>query len=269
MSKKKKSSDEMRIDEKALYSEYEFLVLKKETLLENSKSYELRYLAEFGGLLSDILSAKLECIRLKKTISYCLRYINAGETIDASKMQMEIDNEMLKYLHEMDDFIKQYEVAKKSPPVDDLLTVRKTKQVFRRIARRLHPDVNARTVQIPRLQDLWIEVMKAYYLFDVEKLEDLEIVLNHTMKELGEDGFAINLDNLEERISKVKKRIVSIENSKAYKYGEVLSSPEARREKKMELEKEQKSYDDYRQELSTTLDKLIMGGSTITWKIIL
>jgi hypothetical protein len=56
-------------------------------------------LEEVSDLITGIFQLKVECIKIKKMISYCRRRLNRGLSIDTDHMQKDIDKEMkLHYL---------------------------------------------------------------------------------------------------------------------------------------------------------------------------
>ena len=251
------------------YDEYEALLMKKEQLLKDAASRRIVYLQHFGDLMSEILESKIECIRLKKMIAYCTKCINTGASVDVNAMTEEIDAEMQAYYVELKSMVEEKENAKTSKTADEY-EVRMTKKIFRRIAKRLHPDINVKTGETPVLLDLWDKVMEAYNAYDVEALEELEVVLNHVMTGLGEEGFAPDIENIEEKINKMEKRIHQIVTTLPYTYGELLNNPRAMEEKKAELQKELEEYHIYQISLKETLDHLSEeGGAKFTWQITL
>ena len=58
--------------------QYEELLLKREELEKQCEVLYLSYLMEFGRENVEILQNKLECVKLKKTISICVRRSNRG-----------------------------------------------------------------------------------------------------------------------------------------------------------------------------------------------
>ena len=261
--------DDIKNENRTQYDEYESLVMKKEKLLKDAGSRKIVYLQHFGDLMAEILRSKMECIRLKKTITYCTKRINLGEEIDVKAMQDEINGEMQAYYVELKNMLEEKEDAKKSQTADEY-SVRMTKQIFRRICKRLHPDINAKTSENEQLLDLWDQVMIAYRAFDVEKLEELEVAVNCVLKDLGEEGFAPNVDNIEAKIKKLERVIGEIITTVPYTYGALLSNPKAIEAKKQELKRELEEYHIYQVNLEEILEKLTgEEGGRFTWQIIL
>ena len=88
---------------KARSEEYEELLLRRDQLFRESGSYMTAYTQEFGDLITANFELKVECIKKKKTISYCRRRMNRGLAIDTTRMQAEIDQEMTLYYTQLRD----------------------------------------------------------------------------------------------------------------------------------------------------------------------
>ncbi|MCR4647649.1 MAG: hypothetical protein K5776_01075 [Lachnospiraceae bacterium] len=251
------------------YEEYEALVIKKEQFLKDAGAYKIEYMKNFGELLTKILASKFECIRLKKTISYCMTKINVGEPINMNEMEKEIDGEMKAYFVELKDMMDETERAKRSKTADDY-SFEQSKKIFRRIAKRIHPDINDKTADSPELLDLWNEVMNAYYVFDYERLEELEVRMNHMLKTMGVDAVPSNIDDLRTKIARLEKQINEIIGSEPYVYRELLADKKKMAQKKQELREELEEIQIYQVNLEEKLQELTMeGGGTFSWQIIL
>ena len=251
------------------YEEYESLVLKKEHYLKDASAYRISYMKHFGDLMSQILATKFECIRLKKTITYCMSRINSGEEINMAEMEKSIESEMKSYFVELKDLVDETNSAKKSTIADDY-SYEHAKKLFREIAKKIHPDINPRTEEIPELLDIWNEAMKAYYKFDYEKLEELKVILNRLLKSLGDDGVKTDIPDLKGKIAKLEKQINEILGSKPYIYKDLVSDKNRIIQKKEDLKSELEEYQIYQVNLEEKLAELMTeGGGTYTWQIVL
>lgn len=251
------------------YDEYEALIIKKEQFLKDGDSYRIEYMKNFGELLSKILATKFECIRLKKTITYCMTKINVGESVDMAEMEKEIDGEMKAYFVELKDLVDETNRAKKSMVADEY-SFEQSKKIFRRIAKRLHPDINPKTSECEELLDLWNKVMCAYYKFDNEKLEELEIMLNHIIKKYGDEVSANDISDIKNKIKRLEKQIEEILKSQPYTYKDLVSDKTKISQKKEDLRAELEEYQIYQVNLEEKLAELTLdGGGTYTWKMIL
>ena len=80
---------------KARSDEYEELLLRRDQLFRESGSYMTAYTQEFGDLITANFELKVECIKKKKTISYCRRRLNRGLSINADRMNAEIEAKLI------------------------------------------------------------------------------------------------------------------------------------------------------------------------------
>lgn len=72
------------------------------------------YTAELIGMIKTNCELKTECIKKKKSISYCRRRINRGLSVDTGRMQDEIVKEMSHYytrLNMIHKFVETYDLS--------------------------------------------------------------------------------------------------------------------------------------------------------------
>ena len=128
------------VNEKARYEEYEELLVRRDQLFKEAGSLMTEYTAEFGDLITANFELKVECIKKKKTISYCRRRINRGLSIDTSRMQEEIDREMTLYYDKLKGMQEDSERAKKAKTVSEF-RLSMAKKIYRRLAKLIqHPS---------------------------------------------------------------------------------------------------------------------------------
>ena len=61
----------------SLLERYEALILQRDRLAKEADHYQLEYFREFGELITDAFQARIDCIALKKSISFTLNpFIN-------------------------------------------------------------------------------------------------------------------------------------------------------------------------------------------------
>lgn len=265
MAKKKENAAEKEIQ--ARIEDYKELIVKKDQLLKESLSLKIKFVQEYGELTADVFKAKIECIRLKKTISHCQALVNKGQKVDVEKMNAKIDGEMRGYYAELKQIINEKKMADESV-TSDAYSSRMAKTIYYRIAKVLHPDINSKTEKTPRLSELWNEVTEAYRKSDVDTLEDLEIKVNIALEELGEKGFEVDIKDLEKRIERLEKQISNIVTTQPYTYSDILYDADEREKYRKNLEKELEEYKNYALSLEEVLAELMFkGGATLTWRM--
>ncbi|MCR5507774.1 MAG: hypothetical protein K6F34_03715 [Lachnospiraceae bacterium] len=262
-------NDLMRINDKTEndYDRYEELLLKRDHILKESESILIAYTREFGELMQTVFMRKIECIRLKKLIAYCQKQINRGLKIDMDEASDSVDTEMVTYYIDLMDMIERNEDAKNAQSVDELRYLR-SKRIYRRLAKKLHPDINARTERDEELSMLWNRIVSAYQASDDNELENLEVLARKMLNELGDEGFEIVLDNIAERIVKLERTIGELITSEPYVYKDLLLDEDKVKEKKDKLNAELDEYTKYLAELTDIHEDMISKeGVSITWKI--
>lgn len=248
-------------------AEYEELLLKRDQILKECDSYVIAYTLEYGELIQKSFELKIECIKKKKSIAYCQKCINKGMIIDSEAINAAIETEMAAYYDELRDIIGRNLNAKEATTVSEY-ALQRAKKIYRRLAKKLHPDINAMTEESEELQDLWERIVYAYRVSDVEALEDLEAMARKVMDDLGEAGFEYDTTDIENRIVRLENQIAEILSTEPYTYREILNDPKQREAKKKELIDECAEYEKYLKELTEALDKLIAKkGVNIIWKM--
>ena len=231
-----------------------------------------QYMLCIGQLEYRVFQLKTDVARWQRRFTLRQQALNRGETPNLVQIEAQLDEEFQDYLRQVKEHLVAIKAAAQHASMARL-SDEETSAIrvnYLKAVKRLHPDINAKTSENEILMDLWDRVMRAYRAFDVEKLEELEVTLNYVMTELGEEGFAPNIDNIDEKIKKLEKAIEQIITTVPYTYGELLKDPGAVEAKKQELKNELEEYRTYRKNLEETLEKLTgEGGGRFTWQIIL
>lgn len=258
--------DILRIREDS-YELYEELLLQRDNLEREAASIRICYLREFGDLITTSFKLKVECIKKKKIIAYCQQAINKGLQIDMQAINEAISKEMDLYYAELVQLINEYDEAKEAEVVSSSRTNR-AKKIYRRIAKRIHPDTFPLTMKNEGLQDLWGRTVAAYHALDPDELADIEVLINKYLKDIGEMYLVMFIPDIEDRIAKLEREIIEITTTEPYVYSELLDDEVGVEEKKCELTEEIQGYERYVDELSDVLRNLLAeGGASITWEM--
>lgn len=250
-----------------LLDEYSSLLLRRDHLFRDAGSYQVMYTVEFGELIAANLELKVACIKEKKTISYCRRRMNRGLAIDVGRMHDEIDEEMTLYRKELDEMLGDVERAKSAKTIGQYEQSR-SKRIYRKLAKLLHPDIFPQVDEDEELKDLWLRITKAYHCCDIDALEELEIVARTKLKEYGADEWEVEADNLEERIERVERQINDILTTEPYTYCELLHDESKKKAHREELQAEHDEYEAYLAELKKTLEAMLNEGAVrLLWNV--
>ena len=238
------------------YDRYEELLLQRDQLEKEAEGYRLEYTREFGDLITESFKAKIECIGIKKSITYCQTRKNKGLSINSAEMKDYLDTHMAAYYTELNSLIAQHNFAKSGKPISPN-QVSEIKKIYRRLAKMLHPDISPLTSKYPELLTMFRDVISAYRNNDLKRLQELDVMIAKTLDEIGEEHVDIVIPNVEERISELEEEIARIIRTEPYTYKEILADAFKVEEKKKALEKELEDYKTYLGELQKILSGLL------------
>ena len=248
------------------YDEYEELLLTRDQLEKEAGSTWTAYMIAFGQLITDIFEEKISCIRTKKMISLCQAAVNRGKAIDLTAVQETVEKEMASYYTDLRELIEDHRRCKESKTVSPY-AVRRSKELYRRIARLIHPDTHPGTDRDETLSYLWGETVAAYHRHDVKRLSELVILVNKTLSGNGTAAERPDIPDIDDKIAEVRDEIRHIQTEEPYTLKVILEDPEALAGKKKELEDELDSYKKYGEELGRILSDLIDSGGAVKWRM--
>ena len=254
--------------ENTQYDEYEELLLERDQARKEAGQIWTMYVKTFGQLMTEIFEEKIACIRQKKRIAYYQAAVNRGETIDADALEKKLEEEMASHQAELRRMIEEHRRCAEAG-TSTFYEVERSKTLYRRLAKLLHPDIRPETDRESVLMNLWIRITEAYGRNDVKALAELEVLARKALKDLEIDGVTnVEIPDLEERISRVRDEIEEIKTKEPYTYRALLEDEEAAEKKKQELQKELEEYRNNHKELTEIAEKILReGGIEIVWRM--
>ena len=252
-------------DENNALHEYERLLFERDKYRKRADEYLKEYIRTFGELLTDVFRKKISCIEKKKMIGYCQKRINKGERIDINAMNTYIREEMEEYDRQLEAMINNNKACR-DVTVIDRGTVAQIKRIYRRIAKKIHPDIHPGTMDIPVLCELWDKVTDAYHRNDLDTLEELEIQIDSILRKLGDDVPEADIEDIEEKMKELEQEIEKIIATDPYQYKFLLEDEEAVSDFRSQLQDELKEYTEYEKQLSEILRSYVAGGAQFKWE---
>ncbi len=246
------------------YDEYESLLLDRDRYRKDAEQALRQYIHVFGEQITAVFKQKIACIERKKMLSYCMIYRNRGESVDMKKVQEQIKRDMSEYMHQLRDMIADNEACKNMKKIPEH-EVTKVRQIYRRIAKKIHPDKNPLTEQHEELMELWQRNVTAYNCNDLKELEEIEVLVDKALEALGQGQTEITIPDIDFKIEKLYEEIEKIKTTDPYQYRELLNDPILVQEKKEALDEELNEYKDYAKQLDQELKQFIVEGGTFTW----
>lgn len=247
------------------YEEYEALLLERDQVSKESDQIWIVYMKNFGQLIAEAYEVKLDCIKCKKTIAYYQNAINHGGTVDADAMQEFLKREMAGYyanLKKMTEENARCHNAGSSTSYE----AQRSKTLYRRLAKLIHPDINPETDRHQELRELWQRTVDAYHMNDIKALAELEVLVRKVLGDLGLGKIKVQIPDIADRIEELRKEIELIRTTTPYTYLSLIEDSNAVERKKKEFTKELEDYKAYREELCKVIDDLLAGGKiTLLW----
>lgn len=241
------------------YDEYESLLLERDQLNKEAGQIWTIYLQMFGQLITENYGEKLECIKCKKTIAYYQNVLNHGGFVDAKAMQEYLDREMADYYDNLKIMVDDNRRAKEAG-TSSAYEVKRSKELYRRLAKLIHPDLNPATDESDELQELWQRILIAYGKNSVKELAELEVLVRKVLKDIGIDEVKVEIPDIIDKIGEIKIEIDDIKRNEPYSLKYLVEDEEAAQKKKDEIIKETEEYKKYHKELGEIIIKMLANG---------
>ena len=248
------------------YARYEELLLKRDDVKKKAFQYGMEYNRTFGELILKVFEKKVEGIRKKKTLEYCQTFKNHGKNVDMALLQTYLERQLAEYEKRLKDMVEENEAAKSTGTVTEaeLLQI---KRIYRRMVKKIHPDINPLTNTNEELKGLWQRLVIAYECNELKELKETEVLINALMAKLDMGVMEIEIPDIEVKIAELEEEIERIMNTDPYQYRYLLEDEAAVAEKKKALQEELKEYEEYSNKLEEMLNSVLGYGMTFTFRM--
>lgn len=202
---------------------YRSLIIKRDELKNNAEENEKKYYKMFRDLYKEYYALMIECIFLKKRISYCQRCNNLQIMIYKEEIDSYIDVVKEDYMHQLENLKNHKKRIKKSLNHDGM---KQAKKIFKRIVKRIDKE-----------HPLWERSIDSYRYNDLKELMNIEALVDY---ETHSTKHNIDIIYLMIRINSIEEEIDFYIKQPSY-------SPQ---EKEESLKKEILKYRCYRNDLN-------------------
>lgn len=247
------------------YDEYEILILERDQLKKEAGQIWTAYIQQFGQFITDVFEEKLECIKCKKMIAYYQNAINHGQTINPKDMQDYLEHEMINYYSKLNKMLEENELCRKSK-LSTAYDVERSKMLYRRLAKLIHPDIFPETDHNDILSEFWERIVKAYGRNDVKELSEIDVLVRKVLAEIGDCNISVDIQDIENKIDGLKTEIEEIRHTEPYIHKYILEDDKAVEKYKAELLEKLETWKSYHKELNEVIETILKnGGITIKW----
>lgn len=237
--------------------QYEALLLRRDSLKKDAIHWQDEYIRVFGELIMEVYKKQVECIKLKKSISYCQAARNHGVAPDRGQLENYISEVMSDYYEQLRNMADENKACCDAKMVSEY-DVLKIKKIYRDIAKKLHPDISPLAEKYPELLEMWYRLVIAYNCNSLKEIQEAAALINGFLERNGEDHFEMTIPDIGERINALEAEIQDIISTAPYNYRELLRDSKLVDEKKQSLNDELGSYSEYAEKLQKILDGLLM-----------
>ena len=241
------------IDE-AKTNRYKELLIRRDTLKKECELIWLQYVKTFGTLLETLFRQKIECIALKKKITYCQSRQNRKESVDFNEMERSVQAELTDYYDALKEICEAKDVETTPVSPCDMLQIKK---LYRKIASLIHPDLHPELFQRRDIQELWQQAKAAYASNDLAALQDAEFLILEAIGSTPDCKAPEAIENIDKRIAALQEEIAQIIATQPYQYKFILLDSSLVAEEQQLLTEEIASYQSYRQELQEHYQELL------------
>lgn len=206
------------------------------------RNLETEYMMQLGDLEYQVFRAMCGYKRAKRKSEMIRACINRGESVNIPQIDRELDVEFQSYTQILQEKMKRMNEAihhRHGRTLSDAET-KELKTLYRRIVRRLHPDLNPGVT--PEQLGMYERAVESYRFGDLPALRMIDALTQQDVPETTEISLEIQRDHLKESIEHVRKEITEIKARFPYTVKDLLSDPDQIAEKRRILEQQIRDY---------------------------
>lgn len=236
----------IQTDRTALYDDYKNIILKRDRIKKEAFEYQQQYLRVFGNLHKLEFKLQIDCIALKKKIEFCTQCVNHNKEIFMTELNQYIDHIMEEYYEDLKNLEEDVNHSKDVTLISRE-DVKEIKKIYYKIAKLIHPDMHPELFEKEEVKDLWNRALIAYTCNDLKELREIEVLVSV----YNSCKVDIKVEDLNEKIEKIKKEIIEIKSRTPYMYKDILENRIKIRELKEKLNESIESLQDYKKQLES------------------
>lgn len=174
---------------------YRSLIIKRDELKKQIEENQKDNYQMYADSYKEYYSLMVECIFLKKRITYCQRCKNHHIKIYKEELEGYMDAVKEDYMHELEKLRTHKKIVKQHLSDEDM---KQAKKIFKRIIKRIDQD-----------HPLWERALESYRYNNLNDLKDIEMLVDYDTQSIRKN---LDMTYFTTQIERIKKEIESIEN---------------------------------------------------------
>lgn len=169
---------------------------------------EAEYNLKIGGLEYEAYALDCRVRRARRQLELANSYLNRNAAIPFETIECQLDDEFKSWQAKIEEMRRDLEAAQafELTPCLSASDTRELQTIYRRLAKRLHPDLNP--CQTTRERNLWLQVADAYRDAALEELRTLNLLIgDESREETCDDANSSVLDALRQRRDELRAHI--------------------------------------------------------------
>ena len=169
----------LRDENEALREELAKLIINRDYLTTTVlPAIEAEYNLKIGSLEYEAFTLECNVRRARRRLELAQSYLNRNELIPSMRIESALDDEFSHWQAKLEELRRTLETARafELTPCLSATETRELQTLYRRLAKRLHPDLNPR--QTERERNLWLQVADGYRNGALVELRTLSLLLD-------------------------------------------------------------------------------------------
>lgn len=239
---------------------YRRLVMRRDQLKKEILQLRNVYMMLFGELRMQEYELEIAVIQLKKEITWIIQRLNSRSVVDLDQLASDMKAVMEAYYEQLSSMKIDFEISRQSKPVseEDLRDIR---VLYRRIARKIHPDLHPDYEKDEVMLNLWYAAASAYECNDKTGLEDVLIEIESLNRDPESPNAHYLPDHLEDRIEKTEDEIERLQLNPILVWRDKTEDEAKIAREKHQFEQSIQQLEEYKAQLEKQKQDLIEGGT--------
>lgn len=256
--------EELKKEVEKLRTELSMLVLERDELrFVICRNIEMEYMLRLGGLEYKAFETQCTYLRLKRKAELLQAKRNRQEAPDLKAVEAQLDAEFAEFQTQLSAQIGKMNEALRLSECDCLSDEdnKELKSLYRKVVRALHPDLNPDVT--PKQIELFYHAVDAYKAGDLRLLRAIEaMVAEPVLPDTHEDAMMALIkehDRLKGYLDEINGSIAAIKEQYPYTLKEYLDDEEKAENRKNELERLIRQYQELISKYEERIKNLLEG----------